>query len=144
MLELANVKRDDVVCDLGSGDGRIVIAAAKRFGCRSIGYDISEELIDVSRRAAEASGVEQLAVFEHLDMFKADLTDVTVVTLYLLPQQNKRLLPQLEKLSPGIRIVAYQNPIPGIRPDRVVRVEVSEDSNDHALYLWTTPLTKHN
>jgi len=141
MLELAGVGPDDELCDLGSGDGRIVIEAAKRHGCTAIGYEIDSDLINKSRVSAKAAGVSGQTTFIESDISEADLSGVTVVTLYLLPEQNRQLLPQLERLPPGSRIVAHQNPIPDVRPDRVVRLSSDEDASLHTLYLWTTPLT---
>lgn len=108
MLLLANVQPNDVVYDLGCGDGRIVIAAAQQFGARGVGIDIDPKLIAVARANAKAAGVEHLVRFEVADLFETDLREATVVTLYLLPGMNRRLRPKLlAELAPGARIVAH-------------------------------------
>jgi outer membrane protein assembly factor BamB len=142
MLELAGVTRNDVVADLGCGDGRIVVTAAKAYGCRAVGYDLDEDCIRLSRESVKAEGVEKLVRIERGDLFQADLRGVTVVTLYLGPAQNARLIPQLEKLKPGARIVSHAFPMPGVTPDKVVEFRSAEDDIVRKLYLWTTPLKK--
>jgi cyclopropane fatty-acyl-phospholipid synthase-like methyltransferase len=108
MLRLANVQPNDVVYDLGCGDGRIVIAAARDFGARAVGIDIDPKLIRVARANAAAAGVADRVRFEVGDLFEADLREATVVTLYLLPHINRRLRPKLlAQLPPGARIVAH-------------------------------------
>ena len=106
MLKLATVKKSDVVCDLGSGDGRIVIAAAKKYGCKAVGYELDKDLVEQSRATADAAGVTPLVTFEHKDLFTADLTDVDVLAVFLLPQQLEKLLPQIEKMKPGSRVIS--------------------------------------
>ena len=142
MLELAAVKKTDVVYDLGSGDGRIVITAAKKYGCTAVGYELDKELVESSRAKAEAADVKALVTIEARDLFTADLSEADVVALYLLPQQLEKLLPQLEKMKPGTRIVSHQFAIPGVPPDQVVPAESLEDGAKHTLYLWTLPLKK--
>ncbi len=140
MLELANVKKADVVYDLGCGDGRIVIAAAKKFGCRAIGYDIDPKRIEESQENVKTSHVEKLVKIEQKDIFTLDLSPASVVTLYLLPKLNVKLIPQLKKLKPGSRIVSHDFPMNGIEPDQVVELASEEDGSEHTIYLWTTPL----
>jgi len=142
MLELAGVGEKDLVYDLGSGDGRIVIAAAKRYGCRAVGYEIDRELVELSRENTAKAGVECFVTIEQKDVFTVDLSKADVIAVYLLPKQLEKLIPQLEKLKPGSRIVSYQFEIPGIKPDKQVRIESNEDGDDHSLYLWTSPLKK--
>jgi precorrin-6B methylase 2 len=140
MLELAQVKKGDVVYDLGCGDGRIVVAAAKR-GCRAYGFDVDPNRIKESKENVAASGVGRLATIEQRDIFTLDLSKANVVTLYLLPRLNVKLIPQLEKLKPGSRIVSHDFDMEGVTPDKVV--EVSEENGyGHRVYLWTTPLKK--
>ena len=103
MLELAAVKKDDVVYDLGCGDGIIVVTAAKKHGCKAVGFDIDPERIKESRDSVKAGGVEKLVTIEEKDIFKVDLSPASVVTLYLLPELNVKLIPQLEKLKEGSR-----------------------------------------
>jgi protein-L-isoaspartate O-methyltransferase len=142
MLELAGVGEKDLVYDLGSGDGRIVIAAAKRYGCRAVGYEIDRELVELSRENVGKAGVERLVTIEQKDVFTVDLSKADVIAVYLLPKQLEKLVPQLEKLKPGSRIVSHQFEIPGVKPDKQVRIESNEDGDDHSLYLWTAPLKK--
>jgi SAM-dependent methyltransferase len=140
MLELAKVNRDDVVADLGCGDGRIVVMAAKQYGCKAAGYDIDPVCVKLARASVEREGVPRLITIEQKDIFTLDLSRIDVVTLDLLPRMNARLIPQLARLRPGARIVAHAFEIPGIPPDRVVTVTSKEDSAEHKAYLWTAPL----
>jgi len=140
MLELAALKTSDMVYDLGSGDGRIVMTAAKKYGCRAVGYEINRELVQLSSEDAKKAGLEPLVKFENKDIFTVDLSGADVIAVYLLPKQLEKLIPQLEKLKPGSRIVSHQFEIPGIEPDKVIVVDSEEDGEEHTLYLWTTPL----
>ncbi|HEX8439953.1 SAM-dependent methyltransferase [Archangium sp.] len=134
MLELAGVKRGDVLYDLGSGDGRIVVTAAKRFGVHGVGIDINPERIQEAEANARAAGVEDLARFRQEDIFKTDIGDATVVTMYLLPSVNNRLKPKLlGELRPGTRIVSHAFDIEGWEPERIV------ESAGSTLYLWVVP-----
>ena len=131
MLELAGVDEDDVVYDLGSGDGRIPIAAAKTYGARGYGIEIDPALVDYSRQAAEKAGVDQLVTFITQDIFQSDVTDATVVTLYLWEEVNERLAPILEEqLRPGTRVVSHRFKVPGWR--EVKRVK----TGGRTLYLY--------
>lgn len=140
MLQLAQVSKDDLVYDLGCGDGRVVVTAAKTYGARGRGYDIDPLRVRDSRRNAQRGGVETLVHIEQRDIFTLDLRDADVVFLYLLPELNRRLIPQLRQLRPGARIVSHLFDISGIPPDTVLHVASSEDNVDHALYLWHAPL----
>jgi SAM-dependent methyltransferase len=140
MLELAQVTKDDVVYDLGCGDGRIVVAAAK-MGCKACGFDVDPQRIKESKENVEKNGVGNLATIEQKDIFTLDLSKANVVTLYLLPSLNVKLIPQLEKLKPGSRIVSHDFDMKGVRPDKVVEVS-GESGYGHTVYLWTTPLKK--
>jgi len=142
MLELAAVGKDDVVYDLGCGDGRIVVAAAKRYGCRAVGVDIDPRRVEESRRNVAAARVDRLVTIERRDMFDVDLRPASVVTLYLGPKLNEELFPQLERLSPGSRIVSHAFEIRGVKPDKIIEVESKQDGRKHALLLWTTPLKR--
>jgi SAM-dependent methyltransferase len=142
MLNLAKVGKDDVVYDLGCGDGRIVVMAAKKFGCKGIGYDIDPQRIKESNENAKKNKVEDLVKFEEKDIFKLDLSKANVITLYLLPSLNVRLIPQLEKLKDGSRIVSHDFDMRGVKPDKVVTFNSKEDNVEHTIYLWTTPLKK--
>ena len=133
MLEVADVKPGDVLYDLGSGDGRIVVTAAQRFGVRGVGIDINPERIQEAEANARQAGVQHLTEFREEDLFKADFSQATVVTMYLLPSINNRLKPQLLNLKPGTRIVSHAFDIEGWEPDRVVEVD------GRTVYLWTVP-----
>lgn len=143
MLELAQVSEDDVVYDLGCGDGRIVITAAREYGCRAIGYDILDWVIEMARQNVAQAGVEDLVTIEKADIFTLDFGDASVITLYLLPDLNVRLIPQLDKLAPGVRIVSHSFDMKGVKPDRVLVIkDVDGPYDDHTIFLWTTPLKK--
>lgn len=142
MLDLAAVAKTDVVYDLGCGDGRIVVLAAKKRGAAGIGYDIDPQRIKECHENARRNNVENLVQFKQEDIFKLDLSGANVVTLYLLPALNVRLIPQLEKLKPGSRIVSHDFDMQGVKPDKVVTITSKEDNEKHTLYLWTVPLKK--
>ncbi|MBN1124323.1 MAG: alkaline phosphatase family protein [Sedimentisphaerales bacterium] len=140
MLELAQVKQSDLVYDLGCGDGRIVITAAKKFGCKAFGFDIDPQRVKESNENVKKNQVGHLVTIEQQDIFTLDLSRVDVVTLYLLPSLNVKLIPQLKQLKPGSRIVSHDFPMKGVTPDKVVHVITSDDETEHTVYLWTTPL----
>lgn len=142
MLELAGVKRSDLVYDLGCGDGRIVVTAAKKYGCRAVGFDLDPECIKLSRASVAEAKVGDYVAIQQRDIFTLDLSKADVIALYLLPKLNVKLIPQLQKLKPGARIVSHLFPMEGIRPERVVRHVSAEDGVEHTLYLWVTPLKK--
>ena len=142
MLELAAVKKTDVLLDLGCGDGRIVVTAAKKFGCKATGYDIDPVRVAESQENIKKAKVEKLATVVEEDIFTLDLSKANVVTLYLLPTLNVKLIPQLEKLKPGSRIVSHDFDMRGVKPDKVVTFTSKEDNIQHTIYLWTTPLKK--
>lgn len=141
MLRLADVKASDIVYDLGCGDGRIVIAAAKKAGSRAWGFDIDPEMVAESRKNVKKARLESLVRIEHQDIFDVDLSKATVVTLYLLPELNVALVPQLEKMKPGSRIVSHNFDIDGFDPDVEATVYL-ESGKSHKVYLWTTPLKR--
>lgn len=138
MLQLAGVKSDDVLYDLGSGDGRILITAAKEYGVRGTGIEINMRLVLKSRENAEKAGVADRVKFLHEDLFDASLSEATVVTLYLLPDVNLRLRPKLlRELKPGTRIVSHNYNMGDWKPDRVVQVQ--GNFGFRTLYLWVVP-----
>jgi predicted RNA methylase len=142
MLKLAGVKSSDVVYDLGCGDGRIVIAAAKSFGAHGVGIDIDPQRIREAKENARKAGVEGLVRFEENDLFKADIHEATVVTLFLLSTVNLRLMPKLlEELKPGTRIVSNTFSMGDWKPDREVSVANVPETTyfSRTLYLWTVP-----
>lgn len=142
MLEMAQVTQDDIVYDLGCGDGRIVVTAAKRFGCRAFGYDIDPKRVAESLENVEANDVGHLVTIEQRDIFTLDLSAADVVTLYLLPSLNVKLIPQLDELKPGSRIVSHDFDMKGVEPDEVVQIKQDDSYISHTVYLWTTPLKK--
>ena len=142
MLELAEVTKDDLVYDLGCGDGRIVVTVAKRFGCTAIGYDIDPNRVKESLNNVAKNNVGHLVTIEQKDIFTLDLSKANVITLYLLPELNVKLIPQLEKLKPGSRIVSHDFAMEGVKPDKVVTITSDEDTYQHTVYLWTVPLKK--
>jgi hypothetical protein len=143
MLELAEVKKDDLVYDLGCGDGRIVVTAAKKYGCRAVGYDISARRVKESLENVEKNNVGELVTIEQQDIFTLDISKADVITLYLLPSLNVKLIPQLEKLKPGSRIVSHDFDMKGVKPDKVIKIPDERDVyREHTVYLWITPLKK--
>jgi len=142
MLELVKVTKEDLVYDLGCGDGRIVVTAAKKYGCKAKGYDIDPKRVRESLENVRDNGVEDLVTIEQKDIFTLDLSKANVVTLYLLPELNVKLIPQLEKLKDGSRIVSHDFAMEGVKPDKVVTLTSKEDEYEHTVYLWTVPLKK--
>ena len=138
MLELAKVDKDDLLYDLGSGDGRIVITAAQKYGARGVGYDLNPQRIQESNDNARRAGVTDRVRFVQQDLFEADLSGATVVTLYLLPEVNLKLRPKLlRELKAGTRIVSHNYPIGDWEPEQVVELEV--DGEKHYVYSWVVP-----
>jgi len=142
MLELARVSKDDLLYDLGCGDGRFVVTAAKKYGCRAVGYDISPRRVRESLENVKKNNVEHLVRIEQKDIFTLDLSKADVITLFLLPSLNVKLIPQLDKLKPGSRIVSYRFGMRGVVPDKMVDFTSPGDKSQHTFYLWTTPLNK--
>lgn len=142
MLELAEVKKGDVVYDLGSGDGRIVIHAAKKYGVKAIGIEMDQLLLAKARKDAKAAGVSHLVEFRAEDAMKTDLSKATVVTLYMLPWFNEAMKPSFQKyLKPGARIVAHDFGIEGWEPDKTEKLSEPEKKpgglvHYHAIHLW--------
>lgn len=132
MLRIAGVGPRDFVIDLGSGDGRIPITAAKKFGARAMGVELDETLVFQSEEGARQAGVEKQVQFLQQDLFKTDLTRATVITMYLLPNVNRRLRPQLLNLAPGTRIVAHDFDLDDWKPDAKVTIRKN-------VFLWIVP-----
>jgi SAM-dependent methyltransferase len=136
MLRLAQVTSSDVVYDLGSGDGRIVILAAEKYGARGVGIELDPRLVAIARDVARQGEVADRVTFIEGDLFAADISEATVVTLYLSPGVNRRLEPKLRtELRPGTRIVSHQFSIGRWAPDKSIRSP--HDGTD--LFLWTVP-----
>ncbi len=138
MLKLAGVKKGDVLYDLGSGDGRIPVTAAKKFGIRAVGIDIDPQRIEEAKENARKNGVSKLVEFRNEDLFRTKFAEATVVTLYLLPDLNVKLRPRLmAELKPGTRIVSHQFDMANWKPEK--RLE----SNGRTVYFWTIPAKKN-
>lgn len=147
MLDLAKVTKDDVVYDLGCGDGRIVVTAARRHGARAVGVDIDPKLIKQARTNVKAAKVEALVTIRDEDLFKTDLRGATVVTLYLNDKANLALMPNLKKsLKPGSRIVSQTWDMGDWKPHHTITVpgidEKERTRHDYTLYLWVIGETK--
>lgn len=144
MLALAEVGPNDLVVDLGSGDGRIVIAAAKQFGARALGVDIDRTLVAEAQEKAAKAGVAGRTRFVARDFFDTDLREATVLTLYLLPETNRKLVPKiLAEMRPGSRVVAHRFAVGDWPPDVQIVVDAAEDwsstTAERWLYLWVVP-----
>jgi hypothetical protein len=143
MLQLAKVGNEDYVIDLGSGDGRIVILAAKRFGARGMGIEIRDDLIAESRANAAKAGVDSRAMFRKQDLFTTDLSPASVITLYLLPEVNMQLRPRLLQLRPGTRVVSHDFDMGDWTPDKTVVVDAPDKpiglEKKSRVHLWVVP-----
>jgi hypothetical protein len=138
MLTMAEVTKNDVVYDLGSGDGRIVITAAKEYGAKGIGFELDDDLITEAQEKARKEGVSHLVEFRKQDVMTVDLSPATVVTLYLLPEANLKLRPRiLSQLRVGARVVSHNYDMGDWAPLRAVEVREGESSyGGHTVYLW--------
>src|SRR6188768_267543 len=135
MLKLAKVTKNDVIYDLGSGDGRIPITAAKTYGARGVGIDIDPQRIREANENLKIAGVGDRVKFLNQDLFTANISEATVVTLYLLPSLNLKLLPRLNaQLKPGTRIVSHAFDMGSAKPLETLNV------NGRTIYFWTTPI----
>ena len=143
MLQAAKVTNEDYVIDLGSGDGRIVILAARRFGARGLGIEINPELVTKSRENARNAGVAGRVSFREQDLFKTDLAPASVVTLYLLPEVNMQLRPKLLQLRPGTRVVSHDFDMEDWEPDKSMTVEAPDKpiglGKTSKVFLWVVP-----
>jgi len=136
MLKMANVTKSDYLIDLGCGDGRIVIAAAQKYGAHALGIDINPERIAEAKENAQKAGVDSLVEFKQGDLFKADLSKATVVTLYLLTTVNMKLRPKLlRELKPGTRVVSHSFEMGEWKPEKTAEIGYRR------VYFWTIPQT---
>jgi len=134
MLKIANIGKNDVVYDLGSGDGRIPVTAARRYGARGVGIEIDPQLVQEADENAKAAGVSDRVQFRQQDLFQTDMSEATVVTLYLLTENNLKLRPKLlQELKPGTRIISHNYDMGEWKPQRVEQV------NGSTIYLWIVP-----
>ncbi len=139
MLRLAQVRKEDVVYDLGCGDGRIVVTAAKRFGAKGVGVEYDAEVAKLAIANVKQEKLQERVTILHEDALKADVSPATVVTVYLMPEANLKLRPILQKkLKPGARIVAHNFDFGDWKPNKTVKVK-DRDGEIHVLYLWTIP-----
>ena len=141
MIEVAEIHKGDILYDMGSGDGRIVIEAAKKYGIRGVGIDLNPELVTKARENALKEGVANLVEFRAQDGLTVDLSEATVVTLYMFKWFNNALRPKLQQLKPGSRVVAHDFDIDDWKPTRIEYItRPAEDSSDYAesrtLYIW--------
>ena len=139
MLVAARVTKDDVVYDLGCGDARFLVTAAKKYGCHCVGVDIDPKVVEKARKNVADNGVEALIEVRQGDMFDVDLRPATVLTMYLLPTLNVKMIPQLKQMRPGSRVVSYAFDMQGVRWDEKVTFRDSK-KHERTYYLWTTPL----
>lgn len=142
MVDMAGLKRGERVADPGCGDGRVLIAAARRYGCQGTGYELDPRLAAEARQIAKKRGVSELVDIQIKDIFTVDYDQYDVVLMYLLPDMIARLLPEFEKLKPGSRLVAHDYGIRGIEPDRAVSFISNEDNVEHTVFLYTLPLRR--
>lgn len=138
MVEMAEIRPGDLVYDLGCGDGRIVIAAAKQQKIKAVGVDIDPERVAESRENVRTAGLESLVEIRQADVFDLDLSEADVVFLYLTPRLNARLMPQLRKLKPGARIISYEFDMGNAKPVELVR-EKFDQYGEQKIYKWVVP-----
>lgn len=143
MVKVAQPKKDQLVYDLGCGDGRIVIGCAKASGCRGIGIEYEKDIAETARQNIKDNGLEEQIEVIHGDVFKEDFTDADCIVMYILPDMVKKLYPEFKKLKPGVRIVSHNYGFGGdlddLPPDERHEVNVPGDGT-HRVYLWVTPL----
>jgi tRNA A58 N-methylase Trm61 len=146
MLDMARVGPDDVVYDLGCGDARFLITAAKKHGCRGIGYEIQPHVAALARQKVAEAGVGHLVEVREGDIFdrSVDLRPATVLTLFLLPELNVKLIPKIKTMRPGCRVVSYLFDMEGVRPKEEVVYRMPNRGWECRLYLWETPLEVTN
>lgn len=142
MLHMAGVKKDDLVVDLGCGDARMLVLAAQKYGSKGIGYEIDPVMVRESRKNADRNNVSDLVTIIQADIFTVDISEADVLPIYLLPEMNLRLVPQLETLKPGSRLVFHNYDLFGYIPDKKIEIISNEDNSKHTLWLYTTPLKK--
>ena len=143
MLQMAEIRTNDILYDLGCGDGRIVVAAAKKYGIKAVGVDIDPQRVKESLENVRTNNVGHLVTIKQADIFELDFHEATVVTLYLLPELNVRLMPKLAKLKPGSRIISDDFDMKGAKPKEVVHLGPSQDEDNggsqNTLYKWVVP-----
>lgn len=139
LLALAEIKPGDVLYDLGCGDGRIVVAAAKKYGIKAVGVDIDPQRVKESLANVKTNQVENLVTILEGDLFATDFSQATVVALFLGNDMNVKLMPQLRKLKPGTRILSFEFHMRGAKPNEVVCGTRLEDGHEYTIYKWVVP-----
>jgi protein-L-isoaspartate O-methyltransferase len=143
MLQMANIKKTDTIYDLGCGDGRILVLAAQKYGVQGIDYDIDPQRVTESRQNVSKNNMQNLVKIIQADIFTLDLEKADVMPLYLHPDMMRQLVPQVEKMKPGSRIVCHEYGFPDIyKPDQKMTVISNEDNAEHHLMLYTLPLKR--
>ena len=143
LLRLAKLTRNDVIWDLGCGDGRIPVTAARKYACKACGFDIDPDRVKDSLASVRTHGVERLVTIEQRDIFTLDLSHgPTVVTLYLLPRLNAKLLPQLRRLPPGARVISVAHRMADVKPDE--HLVVDTELGEFDIYLWKAETLRGN
>lgn len=142
MLEMARIDKDDLIYDLGSGDGRMIILATQKYDCRGIGYEIDPVMVQASKANILRNRAEDRVQIVQADIFTVDLREASVIMLYMLPETNEKLLPQLDTMKPGSRIICHNYDLPGIVEDKTLTYLSNEDSTTHIMTLYTTPLKR--
>ena len=141
MVELGEISADEMVYDLGCGDGRLVITAAMKTGCQGVGFDIDPQRVKEATENAKLHDVDKLVQIKLDDVFKVDLSEADVVLMYLLPQMLRDLIPQFNRCQPGTRLLSHDFLIEGIKVDKTVEVHIT-DTERHWVHLYVTPLQK--
>jgi len=136
MMELARLRPSDMVYDLGCGDGRIVVMAAKFYGCKGVGYDIDAQMVERGMANVRKHGVAPLVKIEQEDIFKLDLRPADCLLLYLLPSMNKKLVPQIQQMRPGSRIVFHDYGIEGYQAEESLSMTSQEDNSRHTIFVY--------
>jgi trans-aconitate methyltransferase len=146
MLQMAEIKTNDVVYDLGCGDGRFVVEAAKKYGVRGIGIDIDPQRVKESNENVRSNKVAHLVTIKQADIFETDFSDATVVMLYLLPDLNVKLMPKLAKLKPGTRILSNDFDMRGAKPKQVLQLDGGAEGEgfQKTIYKWVVPWEKQD
>ncbi len=140
MLQEADLQPGQLLVDLGSGDGRIVLEAAKSFGATAIGYEIDERLITQARAAIADAGLNELAKIEAADMYHTDLSNVNVLAIYLYPAVMDKLKQQISRMPVGSLVVSHQFQFSNIEPDKVIRLQSQHSGENHSIYVYRLPL----
>lgn len=142
MLELARVTKDDVVYDLGCGDARFLVTAAKKHGCRGVGYEIQPHVAAIARQKVAEAGVGEMVEIREGDIFDSsvDLSPASVLTLFLLPELNVKLIPKIQRMRPGSRVVSFLFDMEGVKSKETIIYLMPNVGRECTLHLWETPL----